>query len=100
MAFLSAETFLALMAAREKQDRGEPLTEEEQMLLAQYPEPPVPVCGCGCGKPMPGASEQYTIGGKFVRSDCWYDGFGKEIDEHPIISPRLRMLARRRQPSV
>lgn len=96
MGFLSAETFLALMDARRKQEREEALTATEQALLSKHPEPPVLPCGCGCGQPMRHASEQYTIGGKFVRPDCWYKAFGEEIEKYPIISPTLRVRTRGR----
>ena len=37
---LTVVEFKALMAVRGKRDRGEPLTEEEQALLAANPDPP------------------------------------------------------------
>lgn len=37
---MKAATFMALMEAKRKRERGQTLTEEEQALLAKYPDPP------------------------------------------------------------
>lgn len=43
-------------------------------------------CGCGCGEPLEPRvdGERHQMDGKEVNSDCYYEAFGKEIDEHPI----------------
>ncbi len=39
MAGIPGPTFVALMEARRKKKRGETLTDEEESLVAKYPEP-------------------------------------------------------------
>lgn len=102
MALMKAITFMALMNAKRKRDRGEPLTEEEQALLAQYPDPPPIECGCGrgCGRNLHGSGNpQYMIGNKYVTSDCYFDSIGDELEKYPTISPSLAARLRSRQKS-
>ncbi|HME86927.1 MAG TPA: hypothetical protein VKE88_00780 [Candidatus Nanoarchaeia archaeon] len=43
---------------------------------------------CGvCTSPV-SSSSAYQINKKPVHGDCYFDEFGKEIEAHPIISPR------------
>ena len=54
---------------------------------------------CGCGEPLGIHHDEippYTIGGKPVCPDCWFDSLGEEIENHPIVSPFL--LARFARP--
>jgi hypothetical protein len=100
---MKAVTFMALMEAKRKRGRGVALTPEEEELLKQHPDPePIP-CGCGrnCGRNLRGSGDpQYMIGNKYVTPDCYYDSFGDEIEEHPIISPVLALRLRSRQNSA
>lgn len=94
---IPAKDFMRLMSIGRKFARGEPLNAKDMEVHLRYPDfhtpRPVSLCGCGCGQPMPDPSEQYTMGGKYVRADCWYDKMGEEIEKHPILSPRLRHRA-------
>ena len=90
---MPARTFEALMDARRKQRRGEDLTEEQQELLLQYPEPPVPSCGCGCGRPMNTVSEAYIIDGVYVLADCWFEAIGLVVENHPVLPHSLHRRA-------
>ena len=84
--------FHILMEAERKIDKGISLTEEEQRVVNTYGVTPKKLCGCGCGEPLePNVDGRpYTIGGKVVNSDCWFEQFGEEIEKHPI--GRLRRI--------
>jgi|SRR3989344_4014293 len=85
--------FTTLMGAERKLGKGIPLTElssEEQRVVKTYGVTPKRLCGCGCGKPLePDVDGRpYTIDGKVVNSDCWFEQWGEELEKHPIITPR------------
>jgi len=51
---------------------------------------PVPRCDCG-EEITEHPDEWYRISGRAVCSDCYFNGLGEIIEEHPIYVPRRRM---------
>lgn len=94
---MRANVFMALMAAERKIDRREglTLTEEEVAAVRKHGLFPKKLCACGCGKELEPRvdGERHRIGGKEVNSDCYFDSFGKELEEFPILPPWLRRRA-------
>ena len=94
MALLFAE-FAVLVEAETAIREGRLLTEEQKSMVALRGLTPEPCCGCGCGQSLdrhhdePG--HRMEVNGKTVEvnADCYYEEFGKGIDESPIVSPRF-----------
>jgi len=85
---------MLLMAAERKIDRREglSLTAEETAAVRKHGLFEKRLCGCGCGEPLEPRvdGERHKIGDKEVNSDCYFDAFGKELEDFPILPPRLR----------
>jgi len=87
----SAMEFLKLGAAKQRRGRGEPLTSEEEALLAKYPEFKA-LCGYnGCQNELgPRADgEHHKIGGNPVCETCYFDAFD-EATPIGVLRPRIR----------
>lgn len=78
--------FMLLMEAGRKLDRNQPLSAEEQRVIDTYGRFEKKLCGCGCGEPLEPRvdGERQKLGGKEVNTDCYWDSFGKELDQYPI----------------
>ncbi len=85
--------FLILMEAERKFKRNEPLNAEDWRVVNAHGITQPKLCGCGCGQELEPRvdGERHTIKGKGeVNSDCYFDSFGKELEDFPILPPRLR----------
>jgi hypothetical protein len=80
MGLMPAETFLKLMDARSKLDKGGEMTDlmsEEQELIRTYGNDQMSGGTCGLCKPVPGSTD-------------WHDEIAAQLEEHPILPKGIR----------
>lgn len=85
--------FRKLVDAEKKLAAGQEISAEENALMKKHHWPrPKKLCSCGCGQPLEPRvdGERPRIDGREVNPDCYFEAFGKEIEEYPILPPRIR----------
>lgn len=90
---IPGKEFMVLMEAERKLKRGDTLSPEEQAAVKKYGVTPPKICGHkGCknelGPRVDG--ERQKINGVEVCDDCYFDELGDELENYPIMPPRLR----------